>query len=83
VDEASGRLTAEAVLALRSLGVAGDLRGHFRESHAFVGVKGAPPGTALEALGPRALELGVGQREARAGFDLTAFALLEAPAPPQ
>lgn len=82
-DEASGRLTAEAVLALRSLGVAGDLRGHFRESHAFVGVKGAPPGTALEALGPRALELSVGQREARAGFELTAFALLEAAASPR
>ena len=54
-DEASHRLTEEAVAALRTLGVAGDLRGRFRESHAFIGVKGAAPGSALEELGPRAL----------------------------
>ena len=76
-DEASGQLTEEAVAALRTLGVAGDLRGHFRESHAFVGVKGGPPGTALEALGPRPVELSVGRIEAgvQLGFELTQFVL--------
>ncbi len=44
------RLGAEAVEALRALGATGDLRGTFRWSHALLGVKGAPPGTALEDL---------------------------------
>jgi hypothetical protein len=74
-DEASHRLTEDAVAALRSLGVAGDLRGHFRESHAFVGMKGAPAGTALEALGPRELALTVGQPPPTLGFELQTFAL--------
>jgi len=85
-DEGSRRLTAGAVQALRDLGVAGDLRGRFREAHAFVGVKGAPPGSALEALGPRPLELVVGRRfpvtepsGAEMGLELTEFEL-EAPA---
>ncbi|MGH7358330.1 MAG: interleukin-like EMT inducer domain-containing protein, partial [Candidatus Rokuibacteriota bacterium] len=55
-DEASTRLGADAIQALATLGVRGDLRGRYRESHAFVGVKGAPPGSALEALGPRGVE---------------------------
>jgi hypothetical protein len=75
-DEASGRLDAAAVAALAALGVAGDLRGRFRESHAFVGVKGAPPGSALEAIGPRALELTVGRVVAERGLELTGFALV-------
>ncbi len=78
-DEASGRLTADAVQALSTLGVAGDLRGRFRESHAFVGVKGAAPGAAVEALGPRAVELVVGQPESGLGLELTAFELTAAP----
>lgn len=49
-DEASLKLSGEAVEALRSLGVAMDLRNHFRWSHAFIGVKGAAPGAALEAV---------------------------------
>jgi interleukin-like EMT inducer protein len=81
-DEASGRLTAEAVVALRSLGVAGDLRGRFRESHAFIGVKGAAPGTALEALGTRALALGVGRPpESAVGVELESFVLERVPSP--
>ncbi|MGH2660242.1 MAG: interleukin-like EMT inducer domain-containing protein, partial [Actinomycetota bacterium] len=52
-DDGSEKLTEEAVQALRTLGAAADLRGRFRKSHAFVGVKGAPPGSALEAIGPR------------------------------
>jgi hypothetical protein len=74
-DEASGRLTQTAVRALASLGVVGDLRGHFRESHAFVGVKGAPSGSALEALGPREVEIVVGRPDPRLGMRLTRFAL--------
>jgi hypothetical protein len=73
-DEASHRLTEDAVAALRTLGVAGDLRGHFRESHAFVGMKGAPQGTALEALGPQDLGLTVGRPLPAVGFELQAFA---------
>jgi hypothetical protein len=74
-DEASGRLTAEAVAALRDLGVGGDLRGRFHESHAFVGVKGAPPGTAREALGPGPATAAVGQPERWHGIVLTGFRL--------
>ncbi|MBI3455978.1 MAG: hypothetical protein HY002_09365 [Candidatus Rokubacteria bacterium] len=73
-DEGSGQLTAGAVAALGTLGVAGDLRGHFRESHAFVGVKGAPAGSALEALGPRPVEVVVG-RPLGDGFEMTDFTL--------
>ncbi len=47
-DEASFRLGEEAVQALQAIGVATDLRGRFRWSHAFVGVVGAAPGTAVE-----------------------------------
>ncbi len=81
-DEASGRLTEAAVRALGTLGVRGDLRGRFREAHAFVGVKGAAPGTALEGLGPRRIELEVGRIEVGAGrpapavgLELTEFTL--------
>jgi hypothetical protein len=74
-DEASGRLTDDGVAALRTLGVAGDLRGRFRESHAFVGVKGAAPGTALEVMGPRSLTLTVGRPSEAVGFELVSFAL--------
>jgi hypothetical protein len=61
--------------------VRGDLRGRFREAHAFVGVKGAVPGSALEALGPRSIELRVGpielsgQPASVVGFELTEFTL--------
>ena len=49
-DEASTNLGADAVQALAQLGVEGDLRGKLRWSHAFIGVVGAPPGSALEAI---------------------------------
>jgi hypothetical protein len=51
-DEATYNLGADAVAALRSVGVAADLRGDFRSSHAFIGVVGAPVGSALEAVSP-------------------------------
>ena len=44
-DEGSAQLGAEAVAALSTLGVELDMRGRYRESHAFVGVKGAVPGS--------------------------------------
>ncbi len=48
-DEASLRLTEDAVQALRTIGAESDLRGMFRWGHAIIGVKGAEPGQALEA----------------------------------
>ena len=47
---AGGVLEESAVVALQQLGVAGDLRGKFRWSHAFVGVVGAPHDSAAEAI---------------------------------
>lgn len=47
-DEASLNLNEDAVNALATLGVATDLRGDFRWSHAFVGVVGADKATARE-----------------------------------
>ena len=46
-DAASLSLGEDAVAALRRLGVTDDIRGSVRRDHAFVGVKGAVPGTAL------------------------------------
>lgn len=60
-DEASLKLREDAVAALHSLGVAADLRNHFRWSHAFIGAKGSPPGSALESISlirPAAVVLG-------------------------
>jgi hypothetical protein len=81
-DEASGRLDETAVRALRGVGVLGDLRGRFRDSHAFVGVQGAPPGSALEGAGPWRVVLTVGEARPEdfgdgspLGLELTAFAL--------
>jgi hypothetical protein len=74
-DEASGQLSPEAVGALSTLGVRGDLRGRYRESHAFIGVKGAPAGSAIESLGPRQVEIRVGEPDAGFGLELTEFTL--------
>ena len=49
-DEASMNLGEDAVVALRSIGATGDLRGKFRWSQSIIGVKGAAPGSALEAM---------------------------------
>lgn len=48
-DEASQNLTEEAAAALARLGLSVDLRGRFRLSYAFIGLKGAAEGTSLEA----------------------------------
>jgi hypothetical protein len=73
-DEASRLLTAEAVSGLDALGVAGDLRNRFRESHAFIGAKGAPRGTAIEAMGPRPVTVAIGESEPGLGFELLELA---------
>jgi hypothetical protein len=49
-DEASRLLGEGAVEALRGIGAAGDLRDKFRWGHAIIGVQGATPGAALEAM---------------------------------
>ncbi len=46
-DEASYQLTDDAIAALATIGVASDGLDHFRRSHAFIGVAGAGPGSAL------------------------------------
>jgi len=65
-DEASRLLGQEAVDALRDIGASGDLRDKFRWGQAIVGVKGASPGTALEALDwmrPASIVVGEGATE--------------------
>jgi hypothetical protein len=73
-DEASAHLTAEAVAALRSIGAARDLRDKFRWSHAVIGVKGAAPGTALEAASETTVSqliVGVGATSPAFGPEIT------------
>jgi hypothetical protein len=77
-DEASRLLSQEAVDALRGIGATGDLRGKFRWGHAIIGVQGAPPATALEALDwmrPVHLVAGEGatEPELAAGFAAITF----------
>jgi len=61
-DEASMKLTEAAVNALQTIGLTTDLRERFRWSHAFVGVVGAPLGSALETarlLQPATVSVGL------------------------
>ncbi len=65
-DEASRLLGTEAVEALRGIGAAGDLRERFRWGHAVIGVQGAAPGMAAEAMDwkqPVSLVVGEGATE--------------------
>jgi len=50
--EAAAHLNDDALAALRSIGGQADPRREQGSSHAIIGVKGAAPGTALEAAGP-------------------------------
>jgi hypothetical protein len=59
--DASRALTADAVDALKTLGMAADLRGRFRVMHAAIGTKGAAPATALEHVSPDAARCAIGQ----------------------
>jgi hypothetical protein len=74
LDETAWQLTEQAVQAFRSVGGRGDLRGTFGLSHLLVGVRGARPGTAVEAWGARELHAAVG-RARPIGVSLEAFDL--------
>jgi hypothetical protein len=58
--DASRSLTEDAVAALRTLGIATDLRGRFGLAHAAIGVSGAAPGTALESSGESSATCAIG-----------------------
>ena len=77
-DEASMRLTQEAIDALHTLGLEGDLRGRFRWSQAAIGAKGLGPGHGLESvesLRPATVKLGLGvtRPKVAAAFDWMLF----------
>jgi hypothetical protein len=74
-DEASRLLGPEAVQALATLGVTGDLRQGYRTAQAFVGVKGAPPGSAVEQAGGGHAGVSVGRPGRAPGFVITDFRL--------
>jgi len=65
-DEASMNLGGDAIDALRSLGVATDLRNHFRWGHAFVGAVASAPGSAHEQAS------GLSVAQVAAGLPITA-----------
>ncbi len=69
--DASPFLTDRAVQGLASLGSAVDLRATPGHGHAFVGVKGAAPGTAAEQTGPDGayLRLASDRRDLSAAVD--------------
>jgi Interleukin-like EMT inducer len=60
-DDGVGQLTDDAVRAFRSLGGQIDPRGTLFVSDLLVGVKGAAPGTAVEAFGPARLTRVIGR----------------------
>jgi hypothetical protein len=60
-DDGVGRLGDDAVRAFRSVGGQVDPRGTLFVSHVLIGVKGARPGTAVEAFGPARLTRVIGQ----------------------
>jgi len=62
-DEASANLSEEAVRALQALGAAGDLRGCFRCSHAFIRTPSGQTFEALDALRPVGVTIGLGLTE--------------------
>jgi interleukin-like EMT inducer protein len=60
-DDGVGQLGDDAVQAFRSLGGRLDPRGTLFVSHLLIGVKGAAPGTAIEAFGPARLTRLIGR----------------------
>jgi hypothetical protein len=62
-DEASASLSEEAVRALQALGAAGDLRGCFRCSHAFIRTPSGETFEALDSLQPVGVTTGLGSTE--------------------
>jgi len=73
IDEVSSSLQPSAINGLNSIGVEGDLRFQFRAGHAFIGVKGALPGQALERMEgrlPANVAVGKNVASSRAAFAL-------------
>jgi len=60
-EDGARHLTEEAVRALQAIGAGEDLRGREGQAHAVIGVKGAPPGTALEEVGGPSAYLHLGR----------------------
>jgi hypothetical protein len=60
-DDGVAQLGDDAVRAFRTLGARLDPRGALFVSHLLIGVKGAAPGTAIEAVGPVKLRRVVGR----------------------
>ena len=60
-DDGVGQLADDAVRAFRSVGGRVDPRGTPFVSHLLIGVKGASPGTAVEAFGPARLTRVIGR----------------------
>ena len=73
-DGRRGQLTAEGVAALRSIGGQQDLQRTLWLAHALIGIKGAPPGSAVEASGPGNVTASVGRPRPLA-FTLETFSL--------
>ena len=73
-DEASMNLTEEAVAALNTLGITGDLRDHFRWGHAFIGAKvdntWAAPQEALDGVRPTQVGFGLPLSEPQIAAEL-------------
>ncbi len=61
-DEGTIQLTSEAVEALRSVGCAAEVAGKYRLAHAFAGVKGSAPGSAIEAVSSKEAILALGSQ---------------------
>jgi hypothetical protein len=74
LDETTWQLTDQALAAFRSIGGQVDPRSAFGQSHLLIGVRGAQPGEAIEAVGPGLLAVTVG-RDRPAGLRLEAFEL--------
>jgi hypothetical protein len=72
--DGGGQLTAEGVAALRSIGGQQDLQRTLWLAHALIGIKGAPPGSAVEASGPGRVTATVGRLRPLA-FTLETFSL--------
>jgi hypothetical protein len=60
-EEVAGSLSDGAVAALKSIGAQNDPRKNPNRAHAIVGVKGAPPGSALEQWSDGGAFMFVGQ----------------------
>jgi hypothetical protein len=74
MDAPESQLTDRVVKALRSIGGHADLRGTSGCSHVLIGARGATPGQAVEASGPRPTRVVVG-KERPLGVRLEAFDL--------